>query len=108
MEAIVIVNDPELVPVLSTQQTFVDFQDVLKTSWRRLQDMSSRSLKDMSSKRLEDLSSRRSQDMPSRLLQDVYWNVYWEYLYLKNLDLYLIDLHLTYLYLTNQGESKMH
>ena len=35
-------------------------------------------------------------------------NVYWEYLYLTNLNLDLINLHLTYLYLTNQGESKMH
>ena len=30
------------------------------------------------------------------------------YLYLKILILYLINLYLTYLYLINQGESKMH
>ena len=76
----------------------------LKTSWRRLKDMFSRRLKDMFSRRLKDMFSRLFQDMSSRRLQDVYW----EYLYLKNLNLYLINLYLTYLYPTNQGQSKMH
>ena len=35
-------------------------------------------------------------------------NFYWEYLYLTNLNLYLINLYLRYLYLTNQGEYKMY
>ena len=37
---------------------------VSKTSWRRLEDMSSR--------RLQDISSRRLQDMSSRCLEDIF------------------------------------
>ena len=52
---------------------------VSKTSWRRLQDISSRRLQDMSSRCLEDMSSRRLEEvfrvtifrLPRRL-QDVF------------------------------------
>ena len=55
----------------------------LKTSWRHVLKTSSRRLRDKQ-------------------------NVYWEYLYLTNLNLYPINPYVIYLYLTNQGESKMH
>ena len=56
---------------------------VSKTSWRRLQDMSSRRLQNMSSSRLQDMSSKRLEDFFSvtifhlprrfpRCLQDVF------------------------------------
>ena len=74
-------------------------QDVLKMSWRRLGRRKIVTLK-TSWRRLEDMSWRRLGDKQ---------NNYWEYLYLTNLNLYLINLYFIYLYLTNQGESlKMH
>ena len=82
-----------------------------KTSWRRFESV----LEDeklLRSRHLQDVFKTCLQDVFKTCLQDVFktfdGNVYWEYLYLKNLNLYLIDLYLTYLYLTNQGESKMH
>ena len=48
---------------------------VSKTSWRRLQDMSSRRLQDMSSKLLEDFCSVTIFQLP-RLLQDVFRDVF--------------------------------
>ena len=55
----------------------------LKTSWRHVLKTSWRRLRDKQ-------------------------NVYWEYLYLTNLNLYLINPYVIYLYLTNRGESKLH
>ena len=80
-------------------------EDVLKTSWRRLEDMPWRRLGDMPWRRLEYMIHVLKTSW--RCLGDKQ-NVYWEYLYLTNLNPYLINLHLTYLYLTNQVESKMH
>ena len=65
-------------------------EDVLKTSWRHVLKTSWRHVFKTSSRRLGDKQ-----------------NVYQEYLCLPNLNLYLINLYFTYLYLTNQGESKM-
>ena len=45
---------------------------VSKTSWRRLEDMSSRRLQDISSRRLQDMSSRCLEDMSSRRLEEVF------------------------------------
>ena len=59
------------VDLLDPKYTHLDLF-VSKTSWRRLQDMSSRRLQDMSSRHLQDMSSRRLQDMSSRRLQDVF------------------------------------
>ena len=66
------------VDLLDQRYTHLDLF-VSKTSWRRLQDMSSRRLQDMSSRRLQDMSSRRLQDVFSvtifrlpRRLQDVF------------------------------------
>ena len=50
------------VDLLDPRYTHLDLF-VSKTSWRRLQDMSSRRLQDMSSRRLQDMSSRRLQDV---------------------------------------------
>ena len=77
------------VDLLDQRYTHLDLF-VSKTSWRRLQDMSSRRLQDMSSRRLQDMSSRRLQDifsvtifvfqdvlkMSSRRLQDVLRDVF--------------------------------
>ena len=50
---------------------------VSKTSWRRLQDMSSRHLQDMSSRRIRDMSSRRLQrNIFSSSIQDVLGDVF--------------------------------
>ena len=56
----------------SVRSKIYRFRFASKTSWRRLQDMSSRRLQDMSSRRLQDMSSRRLQDMPSRRPEDVF------------------------------------
>ena len=45
----------------------------LKTSWRRLQDMSWRRLEDKSWRRLEDMSWRCLEDISWRCLQDMSW-----------------------------------
>ena len=57
-----------------------------KTSWRRLQDMSSRRLQDMSSRRLQGMSSRHVLKTSSRRLEDQqmfagYWHTQ---LYIKH------------------------
>ena len=52
------------VDLLDQRYTHLDLF-VSKTSWRRLQDMSSRRLQDMSSRRLQEISSRRLQDVLS-------------------------------------------
>ena len=89
-------------------------QDILKTSWKTnivtLRE-SSRHLQDMSWGRPEEMSWRRLQDMSWKRLEYMSWrhiqtcwknqNVYWGYLYLKNLNLCLTYLYLTNLYLTN-------
>ena len=72
---------------------------VSKTSWRRVLKTSWRNVLKTSWRLFQTMSSRRLGDKQ---------NVCWEYLYLKNLNLYLINLYLSYWYLTNQGESKMH
>ena len=59
-----------------------------KTSWKRLEDF----LEDeklLRWRRLEGMSWRRLRDMSSRHLGDKE-NVYWEYLYLTNLNVYLM------------------
>ena len=72
-----------------------------KRSWRRLGrrkvvtlKTSSRRLEDMSWRRLEDISWRRLEDMSWRRLQDVLETN-------KSKCVYLANLHLTNLYLTN-------
>ena len=111
---------------------------VFKTTWRRLKDMSWRRFQNVFSvtifrfpRRLEDVlkaSWKRKncyaegvlkiclQNVLTTCLQNVFkpsWRqtkclLGISHLYLKNLNLCLINLRLTYLYLTNQGESKMH
>ena len=51
--------------------TLFVFQDVLKTSWRRLQDIFAIRLPKTSSRRLQDVFARRLAIMSSRRLQDV-------------------------------------
>ena len=85
-----------------SQQTFVGFEDVFKTSstrlqrnnftsskasWRRLEDMYWRCLYDMSWRRLEDIMKTRQST--SRV-----------YLYLTNLDVYLANPYFTNPYLS--------
>ena len=50
------------VDLLDQRYTHLDLF-VSKTSWRRLQDMSSRRLQDISSRRLQEMSWRRLQDI---------------------------------------------
>ena len=98
-------------------------EDVLKTSWRHVLNTSWRHVLKMSWRLVLKTSWRHVLKMSWRHALKTSWrhvlttswrclgdkqNVYWEYLYLTNLNLYLINLHLTYLYLTNQVESKMH
>ena len=80
--------------IVSTQETFAGLEDVLKKSWRRLEDMSWRRLKYMSWK------------MSWRHVLKTSWrhyghkqNTYWGYLYLTNLNAYLTNLYLTNLHL---------
>ena len=67
----------------SVRSKIYRFRFASKTSWRRLQDMSSRRLQDMSSRRLQDMASRRPEDVFSvtmfrlpRRLQDVFRDVF--------------------------------
>ena len=73
--------------------------------WRRLPDFFKTCLQDVFETYIEDVFKTCLQDFFKICLQDVFktfdGNIYWEYLYLKNLNLCLIDLYLTYLYLTN-------
>ena len=109
---------------VSSQQTFVDLQDVLKMSSehvfsvtilrlpRRLEDVFKTSRKTSSrrfgrrkivtlktsSRRLEDMSWRRLEDMSWRRLQDLSKakkNGCWWYLYLTNLNVHLTNLCFT-------------
>ena len=59
---------------LQTQQTFLVFQDVFKTSWRRLQRSIFRLPRplDLFTKRLPKTSSRRLQDVFLKRIQDVF------------------------------------
>ena len=66
-------------------------QDVLKTPWRHLARRKIATL---------TTTSRRHEDMSWRRLRDKQ-NVYWGYLYLTNLNVYLINLYFTNIYLTN-------
>ena len=59
----------------ATQQTFLVFQDVFKTSWRRLQRNTfrlPRRLQDVFAIRLPKTSSRRLAIMSSRRLRDIF------------------------------------
>ena len=106
---------------------FYVFQDVLKKSWRRFQDLSQdvlktfsirlqdvledekllrwRPLQDVLKTCLEDVLKTCLDDILKTYLEDVFktsWkqkNVYWGYLYLINLNVYVFDL--TNLYVTN-------
>ena len=62
------------VDLLDQRYTHLDLF-VSKTSWRRLQDMSSRRLQDMSSRRLQDVFSVTIFRLPRRL-QDVLRDVF--------------------------------
>ena len=64
---------------------------MLKTSSRRLKDISWRSLEDMSWNVLKTYSKRLGDKK----------NVSWGYLYLTNLNMYLTNLYFTNVYLTN-------
>ena len=74
----------------------IGLQDMFKMISKRLQGIF-----EMSCKTVFKISSRRFEDMSWRRLGEKE-NFYWEYLYLKNLNLYLTNLYLTNLYLTNQ------
>ena len=103
---------------------FYVFQDVLKKSWRRFQDLSQDVLKTFSIRLqdvledekllrwrpLQDVLKTCLEDILKTYLEDVFktsWkqkNVYWGYLYLINLNVYVFDLtnlYVTNLYLTN-------
>ena len=70
---------------------------VLKTSWRRLEDMSWRRLEDLSWRRLEYMSWRRPEDMSWKHLQDV--------LKTKKIG---ISVYISQIYIWQiQGESKI-
>ena len=89
----------------------------LRTSSKRLQDMSQRHLEDMSWRSLEDMSWRRLEDMSWRRLEDMSWRYVlktsWrqtkclpgifasDHGLLTNLNQYLTNLYLIKLYFTN-------